>query len=262
MTGETRSAVAIPASGSTSTVKVVLRLLRMEWAVFHLWGRIAVFGCFVLAALQVVYVDELYLLLGVLLAATLAVYVPVVEWFQETDPMLHSLPIDRDAVVLARYLVAALAGTVAGIIWNAAGRILMPLLRAGGEDPAMWMTMEGGLTFVLAVGLMAILFLPLYFRMGMGRGAVAFLGLSLGLFFLAYGTSGLAWGPASGLAGSEALAGGFPLVPPSALIRSRVSALLGNMGLAGTLSLILVLLAAAFYASIRLSQRWYRRREF
>lgn len=238
--------------------RAVLHMLRKERVVFDLRGRVAVFGIFLLAALQVVSVDEVYLLLGVALAATLAVYVPAVEWFQETDTMLYSLPVDRETVVVARYLVVVITGTLAGVVWNGAGRILLPILAAGREDPAIWMTLEGGLTFALAVGLMAALFFPLYFSFGMGRGAIAFLGMSVVILALAYVTSDLAWGPAT-----EHTAPGTHLavVLPSALIRSRVSALLSGLGVAGTLTVVLVVLALVFYASIRISQYGLRRRE-
>ena len=237
----------------------LLCLVRKDWAVFSLRGRISVFGIFILAALQVLYVDELFLLLGVLLAATVAVYVPTVEWFQETDPMLHSLPIDRNLVVLSRYLTAVLGGLLAGVVWNAAGRMLLPLLSVGRENPAMWMTLEGILTFVLAAGLMVALFFPLYFGLGMGRGALAFLLTSVILLMLAYATAGLAWGPA---VGSADAASHLLAVPPSALIRTRLSALISGLGVAETLTLVLVALALAFYASIRLSEFFFRKREF
>lgn len=42
------------------------------------------------------------------LALVLSTYVPVIEWYQETDPMLHSLPLGRGTVVVARYAVAFL----------------------------------------------------------------------------------------------------------------------------------------------------------
>jgi hypothetical protein len=246
-----------PAS-APSVGRTVIRLLRKEWAVFDLRGRLSVFGVFTLAAIQVVHVDEVYLFLGLALAGSLAVYVPVVEWFQETDPMLHSLPVDRDTVVLARYGVAILAGTLAGIVWNAAGRILLPVLDAGRVNPSLWMTLDGVLTFALALGFMAALFFPLYFRLGMGRASVTFLGLSLILLALAYATAGWGWGPAAKPAGPAAH---FLAIPPSALIRTRVSALLSSLGVAGTLTLVLVGLALLFFASIRISQHALRKRE-
>lgn len=232
----------------------VASLLRKEWLVFTPRDRAFVLGVFVLAALQTSFFDEAFFLLGLALAGALATYVPVLEWFQETDPMLHSLPVGRSAVVTARYIVAVVAGGIAGIAWATTGQILLPILMSNRTAPGMWMSLEGALTFVIAAGLMFSLFLPLYFRLGMARGAVAFMGASFFLLVLGYGTASLAGGPAaSGVSG---------LFPPSALIRTRVLAMMGAVGPAGTLTIVLVGIALIYAGSLKLSQRWFRVREF
>jgi ABC-type transport system involved in multi-copper enzyme maturation permease subunit len=184
----------------------------------------------------------------------LTIYVPVIEWYQETDLMLLSLPVRRDTVVLARYLVAMVAGVVAGLAWTAAGRLLLPMLDAGRDTPAMWVTLSGGLTFFIAFGLLASFLLPLYFRLGVGKGALAFLGLSVVLLALSYGTAGLAGGPVP--------SGPVGLIPPSALISARVTAMLGSLGPAGTLTVVLVGIALVYGVSLKVSQRWFAGREF
>jgi len=232
----------------------LVQLLRNEWTVFTLRDRFFILGVFFLASLQAVPVDEAFFVLGVVLAGALSFYVPVIEWYQETDPMLHSLPLRRGSVVVGRYIVALLAGGIAGIAWTTTGRLLLPILDAGRTTPAMWMTIEGGLTFLIAVGLLVSLFFPLYFRFGMGKGALAFLGASLGLLALGYGTADLAGGPAQ--------PGTLGLIPPSALIGARVVSLMGSLGPAGTLTVVLVGVALIYGASLRLSQRWFEGREF
>jgi hypothetical protein len=221
---------------------------------FTLRDRAYVFGVFLLAALQTVYVDEAFFFLAVALAGALATYVPVVEWFQEADPMLHSLPVGRSTVVVARYIIAVVAGGIAGIAWAATGQILLPILASSRTAPGMWMSLGGVLTFVIAAGLLFSFFFPLYFRLGMARGAAAFLGVSFLLLVLGYGTAGLVGGPAAAAA--------HGLIPPSALIRTRVLAMLGAVGPAGTLAIILVGLALLFAASLKLSQIGFREREF
>ena len=241
-------------SGAMAASAPLIQLLRKEWAVFTLRDRVFVFGVFLLVALQAVPIDEAFFLFSLALAGALSTYVPVIEWYQETDPMLHSLPLGRGTVVVARYVVTLVAGSVAGIAWTATGRFLLPILDAGRTTPAMWMTLEGGLTFLIAVGLLVSLFFPLYFRFGMGRGAVTFMGMSLGLLALGYGTADLAGGPAQ--------AGPVGLIPPSSLIGARVAALLGSLGPAGTLTVVLVGIALVYGASLKLSRRWFERREF
>lgn len=242
---------------STGTMKRgddVLRLLRKDWSVFSPRHRIFVLGVFALAALQAVAVDEAYFLLGVVLAAAVAAYVPVIEWYERTDAMLHSLPVERETVVAARHLCAILGMATAGIAWNATGRVLRPILYTGSSDPAFWMTLEGSLTYSIAVAVLAVSFFPFYFRLGLGRGVAAFAVTTLALLTVGYGTAELAAGPtASGATG---------LVTPSSLIGSRVEALLGSVGPAGTISMTLAGLVGAFGVSILISRRWFETREF
>jgi hypothetical protein len=242
---------------STGTMKRgddVLRLLRKDWSVFSPRHRIFVLGVFLLAALQAVAVDEAYFLLGVALAAAVAAYVPVVEWYERTDPMLHSLPVERGTVVAARHLCAMLGMATAGIAWNATGRVLRPILHTGSSDPAFWMTLEGGLTYSITVTVLAVSFFPLYFRLGLGRGVVAFAVTTLALLTVGYGTAELAAGPAASGAGG--------LVTPSSLVGSRVDALIASLGTVGTVSMTLALLVGAFGVSIMISRRWFESREF
>jgi hypothetical protein len=222
--------------------------------VFWFRGSLFVFGVYALASLQTVFVDEAFFLLNVALAGGLSLYVPVIEWYQESDKMLHSLPVSRSAVVVTRYVIAVMAGGIAGLAWSATGRLLLPFLDAQRATPAMWMTLDGILTFILSTGLLFALFLPLYFRLGMGKGALGFMASSLILLAIGYGTRGL--GVGSGGHGT------LPFPAPSGLIRMRISELLAGMGVAGTLTTVLLGTALLLGLSLRLSQRWYGRREF
>ena len=109
--------------------------------------------------------------------------------------MLYSLPIGRGTVVWARYLVAIAAGGLAGIAGAATGSLLLPFLDSSRNTPGSWISLQGVLTFVIAVGLLVSFLFPLYFRYGMGKGAMASLGMSVGLLALGHGTAGLAGGP-------------------------------------------------------------------
>lgn len=234
-------------------------LLAKDLAVFARRDRIFVLGVFLLAALQTVSTDEAFFLIALALAGALIVYVPVVEWFHQTDALLHSLPARRTTVVLARYLSALVGLGLAGIAWASAGWLLRPILDADAAGPALWSTLEGLATFFVWVCLLASLFLPLYFRLGWGRGALAFLGLVPVLLLVGYGTAGMAWGPASG--GASGIAG-LPLLPPSSLVSSRISALVDAIGPGWALAAIIVAMGSSLALSERLSARWLERREF
>ncbi|MEJ2204378.1 MAG: ABC-2 transporter permease [Gemmatimonadota bacterium] len=229
------------------------RLVRKDLTVFTPRDRWWVTGAFLMAALQTVRADELYFVVGLILAGALAVYVPALEWFHETDSLLHSLPVRRGTVVLARYVSALLAGGVALVVWVGAGWVLRPLLAPDRTGPAMWMTLEGLLTFASAFALLAALFFPLYFRLGVGRGALAFLGLLLVLVPAGYASAGLAWGPA---------AAGASLVLPSSLVGARVSALVGAVGPVLALGAVLAGIGVILTSSGLLSAHGLRRREF
>jgi ABC-type transport system involved in multi-copper enzyme maturation permease subunit len=220
-------------------------LLRKDWAVFIPRDRFLVALIYLLAHPMVFPAEEAFFWLGIGLAGALVVYVPTMEWHQETDRMLNSLPVRRATVVFSRYLSSVLACIVAGVAWVSTGRILAPLLDALVEGsratPGMWTTFEGVLTFFLMACLMVSLFLPLYFRFGLGRGAMAFVGLSFGLLVLASFPSGL--------------------ILPAAALETLVVTLTTRVGPGWVLFLILGGMGAALALSGRLSVRWFERRD-
>ena len=223
-------------------------LLRKEWIVFSPRHRFYLFGVFFLAALQTVTLDEAYCLAGIALAAALALYVPAMEWHQGTERLLFSLPVARSKVVITRYLVAVLSVGIAWTAWSVTGRLLFPLLDAARSGPAPWRTLEGGLAFITSTALLFCLFFPLYFRLGMGRGVMAFLAVGLGLLVLDYAVAG----PAIHA----------PFAPPCSVLLARMRLLIQTLGSAGALWMTLAVAAALFSASATLSMHWIEKREF
>ena len=219
----------------------VSSLLRKDLAVFIPRDRFLVALIYLLAHPMVLPTDEAFFWLGIGLAGALALYVPIMEWHQETDRMLSSLPVGRATVVFSRYLSSVLACVFAGVAWISTGRLLAPLLDAGRTTPGMWTTFEGILTFFLMAGLLIALFLPLYFRFGIGRGATVFLGMSFGVYALVSLLSGL--------------------VMPGADVQARISAMTASMGPGWALFLILAGMGAALVVSGRLSVGWFERRD-
>jgi ABC-2 type transport system permease protein len=141
---------------------------------------------------------------------------------QSTEILWNSLPVNRRDVVLARY-ATTLLGTVVGLgIGWLVGKLMQPATAFG---PGLLAT----LFFMLAVA--GALFLPCYFRWGIGRGLQAFSLVVLGLVaIVAVGTSLLELG--SG--GPESL---------------------GNIVAGAIATLALLVLCASCALSIRLYER-------
>jgi hypothetical protein len=236
---------------------VILRLLRKDIAVFRLRDRALVALVFILGALQTVRYDPAYLWFGIMLAGALVVVVPVVEWRLDTDRMLSSLPVARATVVAARYLSAVLACAIAWIAWTIVGRLLAPLLDAGRTGPALWATLEGALTYAVLSGSLVALFLPLYFRLGLGRAVFALAFLAPTLYFAALGlASALGYEPGPAGPGSIAILYGLP--DPGTVSRVAVGRFLSRTGSPGAVVVVLgmgVLLAASAGVSMRMFSR-------
>ena len=220
-------------------------LLRKDWAVFIPRDRFLIALVYLLAHPMVLPSEEAFFWLGIALAGALVLYVPIMHWHQETDRMLSSLPVSRTTVVFSRYLSSVIACGVAGVAWISTGHLLVPLLSplldGAGGTPGMWATFEGILTFFTTAGLLITLFLPMYFRFGLGRGATVFMASSLGLFVFAT----LRWG----------------FFAPGAALETRISALTMTMGPGWVLFLILGGMGVLLTFSSRLSGRWLKRRD-
>ena len=220
-------------------------LLRKDWAVLVPRDRFLIALIYLLAHPMALPSEEAFFWLGIALAGALVMYVPIMEWHQETDRMLSSLPVRRTTVVFARYLSSIIACGVAGVAWISTGHLLVPLLSPlldGASDMlGMWATFEGLLTYFTTAGLLITLFLPLYFRFGLGRGAMVFMASSLGLFVLVTLRSGL--------------------FAPGDALETRISAMTMTMGPGWVLFLILGGMGVLLTFSARLSGRWFKRRD-
>lgn len=238
-------------------VRPLLCLLRKDLAVFRPRYRAAVAFVFLLAALQTVRSDEAFLWTAIMLAGALVVFVPAIEWRLDTDRMLGSLPVRRDTIVVARYVVALLACVIAGVAWTGGGHLLAPIIDPGPAPPAMWDTLAGALTYVGLFSLLTALFLPLYFRLGLGRGALAFFAAGLALYVASRAPAAMTNAPA----GEGSLRLRDLLAPPDATVQTAVADLLAQLGAPWTIGVfgagIGALLALSMWASIH----GFRRRE-
>jgi hypothetical protein len=234
-------AVQTDSAVRTTLFSGVGSLLRKDLAVFRRRDRSLITLVYLLGHTKVLPNQEAFFWLGIALVGALALYVPTIEWHQETDRMLSSLPVSRATVVFSRYVSTIFACAIGAGAWVSSGHLLGPLLASGPTNPEMWTTLSGITAFVSVAALLLSLFLPLYFRFGIGRGAMIFVPSVMGLYLL------------------SAQPRGF--VPPATAVQAQILAFSASIGPGWVLLLILLFLAAMMAASGRLSIRWFENRD-
>jgi len=116
-----------------------------------------------------VQVNLVYLLVNVVIAFFLVFVVPIVEDIRRLEPFLCSLPVKRRQVVGARYLSAGLIVMASLIVMEAAAPLVSTVFEIEGARPDILLSPAGALSFLLPLILLLSLFLPLYFRLGLGK---------------------------------------------------------------------------------------------
>jgi hypothetical protein len=211
----------------------------------------------VVAALQVSRSGGAFFWANVTCASLILVAVSMLEWKNDADPFVHSLPVTRAMVVRARYLTAAAAGLLSLLVAAAVGAARGFALEAQGAPWPRWVAPDMAVAFVLAFAVIAAVYLPCYFKWGFGKGNVtAALVLAAGV--VVSGISGPASAGVPGMAGGGAAVAG---VPPGR-IPQGVAFLVDRAGLAAGGAIVLALAAVLLAGSAEVAARAYERREF
>jgi hypothetical protein len=210
----------------------------------------------VVAALQVSRSGGAFFWANVTCAALILVAVSMLEWKNDAEPFVHSLPVTRAMVVRGRYLTAAAVGLLSLLVGATVGTARGSGLAAQGMPWPRWVSGDMALAFLLAFAVVAAVYLPCFFRWGFGRGNVA------AALVLAGGivVTGLA-GPAG--TGIQAAAGGAAArgLPPGQ-IPLGVALLVERVGLAAGCLIVVALAALLLAVSAQVASRVYERREF
>jgi hypothetical protein len=177
----------------------------------------------------------------------------LLEWKQDTERFVGSLPLRREEIVKARYAGALGAAALGTVLYAAYGHLLLAfggerLLRRWPGTPG-WASPEGLLGFFLAVFLLTVAFLPFYFRAGLSRGAWL-LAASLAPFLIG-SVLLVRWWVSGG--GEDITPGEFP---------ARVlTSVFETVGVGPAIVLFLAASAALGWVSLRLSVRFFERRD-
>ncbi|MBN2198370.1 MAG: ABC-2 transporter permease [Candidatus Aminicenantes bacterium] len=116
-----------------------------------------------------VQVNLVYLLVNMVIAFILVLAVPIVEDTQRLEPFLCSLPLKRRQVVGARYLSAGMILLASLAIMETAAPLFSAVFEIEGARPGILLSPAGALSFLLPMIVFLSLFLPLYFRLGLGK---------------------------------------------------------------------------------------------
>lgn len=222
-------------------------------AVF-LW---AVVPLYVVTALQASRFGGGFFWVNVTCAAVVLVGVSMLDWKNDAEPFVHSLPVTRTMVVRARYATALLVGLLSLMIGAAIGAARGISLMMRGEAWPRWMAGDVGLAFVLVFAFIASIYLPCHFRWGFGKGNVA-AALVLATAVIAADVVGPLVTGAGGASGGGLAYEGVP----RGHVTQGVAYLADRCGLGPAALIVLGLAGVLLWTSAQVAARAYRRHEF
>ena len=202
--------------------------------------------------------DAPLFLASIALAASLVASVLVVEWRVDADRFLCSLPVSRSTIVRGRCLSILAAGAVSLALWVSGGLVGDALVGHAGSVTPLWATFEGVVGFCLTIVGLTTLFMPCYFRFGIGKGSAIFALLLIPLASVDAAGSLVLLRDAAGSLGPRAMAAAVP----GSLVRHAMRQAHQDLGAAAALVLFSLVGAVMLWASVALSIRFYEKREF
>jgi hypothetical protein len=211
----------------------------------------------IVAALQFSRSGGVFFWANVTCAAFILVAISMLEWKNDAEPFIHSLPVTRAMVVRGRYLTAAAIGLLSLSVAALVGAARGFALSMKGSPWPRWVAGDTALAFVLVFAVVAAIYLPCYFRWGFGRGNVAAaLALAAGIIVLDV------LGPVvTGVLGTSAAGAAYGGLP-AGVIPQGVARLVRGAGLAAGSVIVLAVSAGLLAVSAQLAVRASERQEF
>ncbi len=225
----------------------------------YLWLVVPVHALY---SIQAFLNPELYFWMNLAAALAWTAAVTAIEWHFDADHLIASLPATRAVIVSARY-ASALGGLLLGaVLFVLYGHVTMAVATGRVAErwqvSPSWATGDGVVAFVAVGYVLVTTFLPFFFRWGLPLGATLFLA-SVAVVLPAGTLAGRAVSHA--VPAAQVLAGITESLSWSDMVRGCLVALSASWGpwLAGLM--LLAGAAALGTASVRLSVRFYERRE-
>jgi hypothetical protein len=153
-------------------------LVLKDLRVLRPWWGLIVLGHLLFTANGIV-TPSAFFVMNAALTWAFTVLLLIVDWSQEADRFLASLPVDRRDVVRARYVQALGAAAVGTLLYALYGRVWLAFatrrLLERWPDARGWESVEGLLAFFLVAWVVSVVYLPFHFRWGLGKGTWLFL---------------------------------------------------------------------------------------
>jgi ABC-2 family transporter protein len=206
--------------------------------------------------------QRLGLMVGAVALITACVFVTLfLEDRYKTETFYASLPLRRSSIVLARYILTGLLSLAGLAFVFLYGYLLTSVvkLRWMTIDLGSLLSLDGITGFALFTAFLAALYFPFYFRHGLAKGSFIFAAVLLGLAIVLAGAERLA---ANVLHLTETLFTAEFLKDPGLGIVRAIGTVRDSAGLPLFVGAAFILLAGMLAVSIRLSIRFYQKREF
>ena len=223
-----------------------------------LWLSVAVL--FILYIIQPMGQILIVMTLGALSVYAALSVTLIYEEQNRTETLYASLPLNRKTTVRGRYLLSGLIALGGAAIIFGSAALILALLNAPAYDEALspLLSFDGIVGFLCAAILLLAVYLPLYYRFGLGKGNIAFLGVLFGLLFALAGLERIATGTLRII--PPLLTSDFLKDPGRGTIGLIASAK-GALGLPLFIACGLAILSFLAAVSLQISTRLYERKE-
>jgi hypothetical protein len=213
--------------------------------------------CFTFSSQQ----NLLFMISGIGLVLVCVFITLFLEDRYKTEVFYASLPLKRSTIASARYVLVGLLAFVCGVWTFFYGYFLNSVvkLRFFKIDLDSLYSVEGVAGNLFMTALLAALFFPFYFRHGLSRGSFVFAIVCLALGSLLIGIERLA---ADVFHLIRPLLTSEFLKDPGLGIIGAIGGIKARLGVPLFVGALLILMAGMLLVSIRLSIRFYEKREF
>jgi hypothetical protein len=225
------------------------------------WLWLATSVTFVLYVIQPLGLSVLLMAFGVILLLANQNIPLFFEDKDKTEALYASLPLRRVDIVRGRYLMAGFLLSGSGFLIFGSSAAARALFRSQSYQNSLSpiLSLEGVAGYLIGGGFLYAAFLPLYHKLGLGRGNMVFFPSLLFLLAAAAGLERFA---------SRALKIIPPLLTPEFLrqpgrgIINAIGSIHSSLGTPLFGFAVIAFIAALVIVSLRLSIRFYERREF